>query len=118
EAGSDAARRRANGYLNLGWATTAALGPAVGGVLTGVLGPSSVLLVDVASFALTAALVIRVPTPHTDVARGGVLEQLRDARRYIAREATLAWLLGTEAIALVFFAAVVPVEVIFAKATL
>lgn len=118
QAGDDAARRRANGRLNLGWATTAALGPAFGGVLTGALGPSAVLLIDVASFAMTAALVLQVPTPRTDVARGGVLDQLRTARRYIARRPTLAWLLGTEAVALVFFAAVVPVEVVFAKATL
>ena len=118
EAGDDATRRRANGNLNLGWATTAALGPAIGGVLTGALGATPVLLIDVASFALTAALVLRVPTSRTDAARGGVLEQLRSARRYIAGDATLGWLLGTEAVALVFFAAVVPVEVIFAKATL
>lgn len=118
EAADDAARRRANGYLNLGWATTAALGPAIGGVLTGVLGASSVLVLDVASFALTAALVVQVPISRTDTPRGGILEALGDARRYIARDATLGWLLGTEAVALVFFAAVVPVEVIFAKATL
>ncbi|MGN6168028.1 MAG: MFS transporter [Solirubrobacteraceae bacterium] len=118
EAADDAARRRANGYLNVGWATTAALGPAIGGVLTGALGASSVLVIDVASFVLTAALVLQVPISRTDTPRGGILDALGDARRYIARDATLGWLLGTEAVALVFFAAVVPVEVIFAKATL
>lgn len=118
QAGDTAARRRANGQLNVGWATTAALGPAVGGVLTGFLGASPVLLIDVASFLIAAALVLRVPTSRTDVGRGGIFEQLGHARRYIARDGTLGWLLSTEAIALVFFATVVPVEVIFAKTTL
>jgi len=118
QAGDDSARRRANGYLNVGWATTAALGPAIGGILTGALGASSVLVIDVASFALTAALVLQVPISRTDTVRGGIFEQLANVRRYITGDATLGWLLGTEAVALVFFAAVVPVEVIFAKATL
>ncbi len=108
QAGDDSARRRANGYLNVGWATTAALGPAIGGVLTGVLGASSVLLIDVASFALTAALVLQVPISRTDTVRGGIFEQLGNVRRYITEDETLGWLLGTEAVALVFFAAVVP----------
>ncbi len=43
---------------------------------------------------------------------------MRGVRDYMVRDGGLAWLLGTEAVAVVFFAAVVPVEVVFVKATL
>lgn len=118
QAGDDEARRRANGRLNIAWAATSALGPAIGGVLTGLLGTSLVLVIDVATFALTALLMLDVPTPSTDAVPGRVLAQLRGLRQYVARTPTLAWLLGTEAVALVFFATAVPVEVVLVKATL
>jgi MFS family permease len=118
EAGDDATRRRANGFLNIGWAATGALGPAIGGALTGALGPSDVLLIDVASFAATAALMLNVPPSSVGDTRGRVVDQLRTVRRYVGDTPVLGWLLGTEAVALVFFSAVVPVEVVFVKATL
>lgn len=118
QSANDADRRRANGFLNSGWAATAALGPALAGVLTAAIGPSAVLLIDVASFVVAAALVVDVPTPHTETGRRRIVEQLRIVLRHVRESSTVAWLLGTEAVALVFFAAVVPVEVVFVKATL
>jgi MFS family permease len=117
-AGSDEARRRANGWMNIGWSVTSALGPAIGGALTGLLGASLVLVIDVGSFAVTALLMWDVPMPGTDSAPGRILGQLRSVRQYVAHAPVLAWLLGTEAVALVFFAAAVPVEIVFVKATL
>ncbi len=118
QSGDDATRRRANGILNSCWSLTFALGPALAGVLTGTLGASTVLLLDVASFAITASLVLDVPTPRSDGSRGRMTEQLRAVARHVKANSSLGWLLGTEAIAVVFFAAVVPVEVVFVKATL
>lgn len=118
EAGDDESRRRANGRLNMGWAASGALGPALGGALTGLLGAPFVLLVDVASFGITALLMIGVPSPVTDTTQGRIRERLRSVRGYVLGNRALGWLLGTEAVAVVFFAAVVPVEVIFVKATL
>lgn len=118
QAGSDEARRRANSRLNIGWSATSALGPAIGGALTGLLGASLVLVIDVGSFLATALLMWDVPTPATDVLRGRVLDQLRAVRQYVVETPSLAWLIGTEALALVFFAAAVPVEVVFIKGTL
>jgi MFS family permease len=112
------ARRSANSVLNVCWAVTFAIGPAVGGALSGTLGTSPVLLIDVASFVCAAVLVLDVPTPHNDGAKERIAEQLRAAMRYVKSNATLGWLLCTEAVALVFFTAVVPVEVVFIKATL
>jgi MFS family permease len=114
----EAARRRANGVLNSCWAITFAVGPGVGGLLTGTLGPSTVLLIDVASFAVTAAFVLDVPTPSTDGARRRVAEQVRAVARYVKGNSSLGWLLATEAVALVFFVVAEPVEVVFIKSTL
>lgn len=117
-AGDDEARRRANGWLNIGWSVTSAIGPAIGGALTGLFGASLVLVIDVASFAATAILMWDVPTPSSDAAPGQIFHQLRSVREYVAQTPVLGWLLGTEAIALVFFAAPVPVEVILVKSSL
>ncbi len=117
-AGDDEARRAANSFLNIGWSATSAIGPAIGGALTGLLGPSLVLVIDVATFAATAVLMWDVPTPITDAISGRAVAQLRAVRQYVSGTPVLAWLLGTEAAALVFFAAPVPVEVILVKATL
>ncbi len=77
-----------------------------------------VLVIDVATFLATALLMLDVPTPSTDAVPGHVLSQLRMVRQYVARAPLLAWLLGTEALALIFFATAVPIEVVFVKATL
>lgn len=112
------ARRRANGQLNIGWSATSALGPVIGGVFTGLVGASWVLVADVATFVLTAALMFDVPTPRTDAVRGRVLAQLRTVRDYVKRTPALGPLFAIEAIALVFFAAAVPVTVVLVKSTL
>jgi MFS family permease len=112
------ARRRANGQLNIGWSATSALGPVIGGVFTGLVGASWVLVADVATFLMTAALMFDVPTPRTDAVRGRVLAQLRAVRDYVKRTPALGPLFAIEAIALVFFAAAVPVTVVLVKSTL
>jgi MFS family permease len=112
------ARRRANGQLNIGWSATSALGPVIGGVFTGLVGASWVLLADVATFVLAAALMYDVPTPRTDAVRGRLLAQLRTVREYVKRTPALGPLFAIEAIALIFFAAAVPVTVVLVKSTL
>ena len=112
------ARRRANGRLNSCWAATAALGPVVAGLLSAAVGPSMVLVLDAVSFVITAALVLDVPTPRTENRSARVADQLNELVRHVRANSALGWLLGTEAVAIVFFAAVVPVEIVFVKATL
>lgn len=115
---NDEARRRANGRLNSCWAATAALGPVVAGLLSAAVGPSMILVLDAVSFVITAALVLDVPTPRTETRSAGITDQLNEVVRHVRANSALGWLLGTEAVAIVFFAAVVPVEVVFVKATL
>ncbi len=118
QAGGDEARRRANGQMNIGWAAASAIGPAIGGALTGLLGASLVLTIDVATFVATAILMLDVPTPSTDPVSGRIIVRLRTVRQYVARNRALGWLLGMEAGALMCFASAVPVEVVLVKATL
>jgi MFS family permease len=115
---NDEARRRANGRLNSAWAATAALGPVVAGLLSASVGPAIVLVLDVVSFVIAAALVLDLPTPRTQTGSGRIADQLNDVVRHVKANPALGWLLGTEAVAIVFFAAVVPVEVVFVKSTL
>jgi hypothetical protein len=114
----DGARRRAMGRLNSAWAVTFATGPAAGGVLSAALSPAAVLWLDVGSFLITAALMFDVPTPRTQGAAGRVSERLRAVMSHVKAHSTLGWLLGTESVAVAFFAAVVPVEIVLVKSTL
>jgi predicted MFS family arabinose efflux permease len=118
QSADDDTRRRAMGRLNSVWALTFAIGPAAGGVLCSALGPSTVLLLDVASFAITAWVMLVVPSPQTDVGRERISERLLGVVRHLSSNGALAWLLGTEALATVFFAAVVPVEIVLVKSVL
>jgi MFS family permease len=117
-AGDERTRRRANALLNFGFTASAAAGPALAGVIVAAIGPPATLGVDGASFLLAAALVLSVPTPQADAWRQGLAAQLSATWRHLSAPGVLRVLLATEATALIFFAAVVPVEVVFAKATL
>jgi MFS family permease len=117
-AGEPAQLRRANATLNLGMTGSAALGPAAAGLLVMGLGAPAALLLDAASFLVVAAVFprgLRLPAAR---ATGGWRARLADAASYVRREPALRGLLAVQALALVFFTAVLPVEVVFAKATL
>ena len=110
--------RRANAVLNLGMTGSAALGPAAAGLLVAGLGAPAALLVNAASFLSVALLLpsnLRLPAPSGEMRWRA---RLADAAAYIRREPTLRGLLYVQAVALVFLTAVLPVEVVFAKATL
>src|SRR5438445_462291 len=117
-AGEPAQLRRANATLNLGMTGSAALGPAAAGLLVAGFGAPAALLLDAASFLVVAALFprgLRLPATR---AAGGWRARLADAASYVRREPAVRGLLAVQALALVFFTAVLPVEVVFAKATL
>jgi MFS family permease len=110
--------RRANAVLNMGMTGAAALGPAAAGLLVAGLDASAALLVDAASFLLVAAVLpgnLRLPG-SSQATRWRV--RLAEVVAYVRRDPTVRGLLGVQAVALVFFTAVIPVEVVFAKATL
>jgi len=105
---------KANAYLQGATRVTLLLGPATAGVLIGLLGSASVIVIDAATYAVSFALVglfIRSVAPPALEERGGFLDGLRwVARDRLYRAWTVAFLAG-DAAWTAFFAAV-PVLVV------
>jgi MFS family permease len=113
--------REGNALLNVAFTVGAAGGPAMAGLLVAAAGVETALLADAASF-LAVALLLGVTrslrTPEADDAGAGWAQRLRRGLAYVGDRPALRRLLGAQAIAFVFFALVIPVEVVFAKQTL
>ena len=69
--------RAAMGFLSLAALSTAAIGPLLGGVLTGTLGWHSIFLVNV-PLALVTALLVLLWTPKDQVRRAGFARVLKE----------------------------------------
>jgi MFS family permease len=111
--------RAGNAILNIAFTGGAAVGPAVAGAVVAVLGVQSALLLDAASFyAIAWILLTAGPLPHAEPEPGLMRERVRAGLGYIRGSATLRRLLAAQAAAFVFFSAVIPIEVIYAKETL
>ncbi len=118
EAATDAAQRQANAALNFAFMGTFAIGPALGGVLVHILGGSAALLLDAFTFLICAGLLLRVSTHIAEASGDSVRTRLRAVREHLQAVPALRTLFVTEAVAMVFFASVEPVEVLYAKSTL
>jgi predicted MFS family arabinose efflux permease len=112
--------RAGNAILNIAFTGGAALGPAVAGAVVAGLGVQSALLLDAVSFyAIACILLTARPMPHPEPEPEVRLrERVGAGLDYIRRNATLRRLLTAQAAAIVFFSAVIPIEVIYAKETL
>ena len=111
--------RDGNALMNIGFAVASVGGAALAGVLIGTLGVATALYVDAASFLIIAALLAatsNLPRPETE--RDPFGQRLRDGLRFARRHATVRLLLVGEAIALVLFTLIIPIEVIYAKESL
>lgn len=110
--------RNATAALNFAYTAALIVGPALAGVLVGAWGPQVALAIDAASFVAAAAL-LRALRPHIeDAGRDSVRARLAVAWSHLRSTPALWRLLVVEAVAIVFFAAAEPVEVIYAKSTL
>jgi predicted MFS family arabinose efflux permease len=111
--------RAGNAVLNVAFTGSAALGPAIAGLLVAGFGVQSALLLDAASFyAIAWILFTAGPLPQAEPDPGLVRERVRAGISYIRERATLRRLLLAQGAAFVFFAAVIPIEVIYSKQTL
>ncbi len=82
-------------------------------------GVQTALLLDAASFYLVACILLTAPAlPHAVPDPGRLRERVRAGLAYIGQRPILRRLLVAQAAAFVFFAAVIPIEVIYAKETL
>lgn len=111
--------RSGNAILNIAYTWGAAIGPAVAGLVVARFSVQFALLLDAASFCAMGWLLVSckgLPNPETE--EGRLRDRVRAGLSYIRGKATLRRLLVAQAAAFVFFSAVIPVEVIFAKETL
>lgn len=111
--------RAGNAILNVAFTGGAAVGPAVAGLVVAGFGVQAALLLDAASFYLVALVLLTAGhLPKAEPEEGRFVERLRAGIRYVRERRALLGLISAEAVAFVFFSAVIPVEVIFAKETL
>jgi MFS family permease len=118
EQASAAAEQRANAAINIGFAVTFTLGPALAGVVVPTLGASAALAIDMVSFALCGALLIDLRPHVQDAETDSVRARVKAAWQYITEDRTLRRLLLTQAIAFIFFEFSPPIEVAYAKVSL
>ncbi len=111
--------RAGNAVLNVAFTGGAAVGPAIAGLVVASFGVQSALLLDAASFYLIGWILLTAgPLPQVEPDPGRVRERVRAGLAFIRERATLRRLLVAQGAAFIFFAAVIPIEVIYAKQTL
>ncbi len=111
--------RSGNAVLNLAFTWGAAVGPALAGLIVAEFSIQSALLLDAISFcAMGWILVSCKGLPHSEPESRTLRERVGAGLAHIRGRVTLRRLLMIQAAAFVFFSAVIPVEVIFAKETL
>ncbi len=111
--------REGNAILNLGFTAGSAIGPALGGVLVGLVGAGPALLGDAASFLAIALVLASAPSlTVTAEAGAGFRARLREGIAYARETPRILRLLAGQAAALALFTAVIPVEIVFVKDTL
>jgi hypothetical protein len=111
--------RRGNALFNIGFSAAGALGPAIAGLVVAHAGVTAALWADAASFGLVALMLATARAlPAGERAEGGWRRRLGEAFSYVRERRLLAGLLTAQAFASLFFYAVVPIEVVYAKETL
>jgi MFS family permease len=111
--------RAGNAVLNVAFTGGAALGPGLAGLIVAGFSVQTALLLDAASFyAIAWILLTAGPLPQAEPDPGLVRERVRAGLAYIREKRTLKRLLIAQGAAFVFFAAVIPIEVIYTKETL
>jgi MFS family permease len=111
--------REGNALMNVGFAVSSVGGAALAGLLISQFGIAIALLVDAASFLVIAILIASTSgLPAVQVEPERFRARLRNGLRYARDNAVLRMLLVGEALALVLFTLIIPIEVIYAKESL
>jgi predicted MFS family arabinose efflux permease len=118
EASATEAERRANAALNIGFAVTFTLGPALAGLTVPAFGVPATLLIDAASFVICATMLLDLRPHVEDAETSSVRARVRASWQYIKDSTTLRGLLLAQAVALAFFEFSPPIEVAYAKVSL
>lgn len=110
--------REGNGLMNVGFAVAAVGGAALGGFLVDGAGFEAALLADAASFFIIAVLLATAPLPDVRAEREPFWQRLRGGLAFVRSVPQVQVLLCGQAVALVLFTLIVPIEVVYARETL
>jgi predicted MFS family arabinose efflux permease len=111
--------REGNAMMNVGFAVASVGGAALAGLLIGTVGVATALYVDAASFLVIAALLAATSNlPAVDVTHEPFRERFSAGLRYARTHPPVRLLLIGQAVALVLFTLIIPIEVIYAKESL
>jgi MFS family permease len=111
--------RQGNGMLNVAFTTGAAVGPALAGLVVAGIGVQAALYLNAASFYVVALIIVTAGAlPRTEPEEGGTWDRVKAGLAYLRDQAKLRRVLIAQALAFIFFSAVAPLEVIYAKETL
>jgi MFS family permease len=111
--------RAGNALLNVAFTGGAAVGPALAGLIVAGSSVQTALLLDAVSFYVIAWILLTAgPLPQAEPEPGRMRDRVRAGVAYLREKVALRWLLIAQGAAFVFFAAVIPVEVVYAKETL
>jgi MFS family permease len=116
------ALRDGNALINVVFALMSAAGPVLAGLIVHEWGVATALWADAASFALAALLLIlsarSLPEPEPRDPRESWRVRVRDGLDYIRGHPIAGRLIAGEAMAILFFTLIIPIEVVYAKETL
>ncbi len=111
--------RAGNALLNIAFTAGAALGPGLAGLIVAGFDVQTALLLDAVSFYVVAVILFTSGhLPQAEPEPGRMRERVRAGAAYLRENRTVRRLLVAQGAAFVFFAAVVPIEVVYAKETL
>jgi MFS family permease len=111
--------RAGNALFNFALTAGSTLGPGLAGLIVGAFGVQTALLLDAGSFCVIALLLLTAgPLPQAEPEPGRMRERVRAGVVYLRERKTLRRLLLAQGAAFIFFAAVIPIEVFYAKQTL
>ena len=111
--------KEGNALMNIGFAISSVGGAALAGLLIAQFSVATALLVDAASFlAIAILLALTRGLPAANLGREAFWERFNAGIRFARTNALVRMLLIGEAIALVLFTLIIPIEVIYAKESL
>ncbi len=111
--------RQGNGLLNIAFTTGAAVGPALAGLVVAGIGVQAALYLNAASFYVVALIILTAGAlPRIEAEEGGTWERVKAGVAYVREQARLRRVLVAQGLAFIFFSAVAPLEVVYAKETL
>jgi MFS family permease len=111
--------KEGNALMNVGFAIASVGGAALAGLLIAEFGVATALLVDAGSFlAIAVVLAFTRGLPDVHLERQPWHERFAAGMRFARRSAGVRLLLVGEAVALVLFTLIIPIEVIYAKESL